>query len=97
MPDCGAGTDGRWGALRAGILGETGVLRVEVGAENGSGTAAPGLLGLGTNCASRINALSGRASNEGITAVAVGAGAVMRVEAGDCFALRVCETLIAFV
>jgi hypothetical protein len=38
-------------------------LRQRVGALKGSGAGAPGLLGLCTNCDSRMNALSGRASN----------------------------------
>lgn len=44
--------------------------RHSVGAENGKGAGLSGCLGLWTNCASRMNALSGRVSNEGI----IGAG-----------------------
>ena len=41
-------------------------LRQSVGAENGSGAGRPGRLGLCTKCDSRMNALSGNSSNEGI-------------------------------
>jgi hypothetical protein len=41
-------------------------LRQSVGAENGSGAGLSGCLGLWTSCASRMNAPSGSASNDGI-------------------------------
>ena len=44
-------------------------MRHSVGAENGNGAGVVGRLGLWTSCASRMKALSGIKSNDGITAV----------------------------
>jgi hypothetical protein len=44
-------------------------IRHSVGAENGNGAGVVGRLGLWTSCASRMNALSGIKSNDGITAM----------------------------
>ena len=44
-------------------------LRHSVGAENGNGAGVVGRLGLWTSCASRMKALSGIKSNDGIAAI----------------------------
>ena len=44
-------------------------IRHSVGAENGNGAGVAGRLGLWTSCASRMKALSGIKSNDGITAM----------------------------
>jgi len=49
-------------------------LRHSVGAENGKGAGLLGCLGLWTRCASRMYALSGRVSNDGIVGVVDCAG-----------------------
>jgi hypothetical protein len=49
-------------------------LRQSVGALKGSGAGAPGRFGLCTSCDSRMNALSGRWSNDGIVGVDLCAG-----------------------
>ena len=49
-------------------------LRHSVGAENGKGAGLSGCLGLWTSCVSRMNALSGRVSNDGIVGAGVCAG-----------------------
>ena len=50
--------------------------RQSVGALNGKGAGVSGLFGLCTNCASRMNALSARASNEGMIDADLCAGMV---------------------
>jgi hypothetical protein len=47
-------------------------LRQSVGALNGRGAGMVGRLGLWTSCASRMNALSGITSNDGVAAVGFG-------------------------
>jgi hypothetical protein len=42
-------------------------LRQRVGAENGKSAGRPGRFGLCTSCDSRMNALSAKSSNDGIT------------------------------
>lgn len=68
-------------------------LRQSVGAENGNGVGRSGRFGLCTRCDSRIKALSGSVSNDGITDVAVGGGAVMGVETGELIALVLDDTV----
>jgi hypothetical protein len=62
-------------------------LRHSVAPLKGSGAGRSGRLGLCTKHDSRMNALSGRVSNDGIPAVAVGIGAEMAPGIVDCFAL----------
>ena len=61
--------------------------RHNVGAENGRGAGVVGRLGLWTSCASRMKALSGRVSNDGIAAAGLWACAGMVAAIGVCFAV----------
>ena len=67
--------------------------RHNVGAENGRGAGVVGRLGLWTSCASRMNALSGRVSNDGISAASLMDCAGMLADIGVCFAVGFCDTL----
>lgn len=62
-------------------------LRHSVGAENGRGAGVVGRLGLWTSCASRMKALSGRVSNDGISTAGLMGCAGMLVDTGVCFAV----------
>lgn len=66
-------------------------LRHSVGALKGSGTARHGRLGLCTRCASRMKALSGSVSNDGMVSAGLGACAGILAAIGFCFALLGCD------
>lgn len=64
-------------------------MRQSVGALNGSGAGVPGRLGLCTSCASRMKALSGSASNDGIVEVGFCAGMLTAI--GDLGDMGLCD------
>ena len=66
-------------------------LRHSVGPENGSGAARSGRLGLRTRCDSRIRALSGSVSNDGMVSAGFGACAGILAAIGFCLALLGCD------
>jgi hypothetical protein len=68
-------------------------LRQRVGALKGNGAGVDGRLGLCTSCASRMKALSGRASNEGIAAAERWTCNVVIAVIGVCFALGLDDIL----
>ena len=72
----------RWDNLYGGGKVAAFTLRHKVGAENGSGAGVEGRLWLCTSCASRMNALSGSKSNDGITATSWAGAAAMLTATG---------------
>lgn len=83
----------RWDNLYGGGKVAAFTLRHKVGAENGSGAGVEGRLWLCTSCASRMNALSGSKSNDGITATGWAGAAAVLAATGVCFGLVVRDTM----